>query len=340
VNLSLPLLTTAPALGNGLYTALVFGDVIIEAFNANLVSYDITDPLHITQLAIKSPAYSEIATDGNNFYYCDRVTQRIGLYDKNLSLIGGDVAYASGYPQVTSLNDNGHCAFTDPHSSKNIYVYSPDLTYITISSPLAGDISKMMCSGGLVYYTDGYNKFVSHILGGTPTTYTCNTITTVTCFSNKDNLIIVGGVSVVGDSILEFYDASNQNNIVFLYSMVFSFGSQYITNMFFDSSKNVLCCGTSQTAYKLAVYDFISGILLVSTDGSGVNQPAFTNKYINGKILSCGDSLFSVLDATSIKNYEQYFIDLTNNATIKNTIRLNSVVNHTRPISLLGKYKS
>jgi hypothetical protein len=341
---NLPLLTTAAAANNLLNNAVYFKNTIIEASNARLDSYDVTDPLNIKNLATISSTKPVIATSGEYLIYCNANTSLIGVYDKNLNVIAAPILYPYSFPAIASRNNKKRVAFTNHSAGTGIYIYDDNLALTTLTNIFASDVSEMMVDGDYLYYTRAQNQFVVSDMVGNYSLITTQALSVVTCFESRNNLLFVGGALPSNYSAIEVYDVSAPLSPVYLYTIDLSSAfstAAFMTNIAFDSTDYLLTCSTSGNSSHIAVIDFInSTVALVSVDGSGIGGTSVLNIFIGKYVVCCTAALFYILDGSAIYNYNQYFIDLANNDIIKNTIRLNSVVNHTRPISLLGKYKS
>jgi hypothetical protein len=194
----------------------------------------------------------------------------------------------------------------------------------------------MVFTHGTLFTARGTNQFWCEMMGaGIFTTITSTNLTSCSGFGVYGDTLLVGG-----NLGAELYDISNPQQPILT---GFFSAPRGITLFEFTDS---ICVGTNNTqGNTILVIDFFypNNPVLLSSDGTNVLTAAYKSKYIDGKILITYTSAsqgFDILDASAIKNYHQPLVDAQNNATIKNTIRLNSVVNHTRPISLLGKYKS
>jgi hypothetical protein len=341
---NLPLLTTAAAANNSLNTAVYFKNSIIEASAGRLDSYDVTDSLNIKNLATISNTHPVIGTNGDCLFYCNTNTSLIGVYDKNLNVIAAPISYPYSFPSIASRNNKKRVAFTNHAAGTGIYIYDNNLGLTTLTSIFASDVLEMMVDGDYLYYARNQNQFVVSDMIGNNSLITTQTIGVVTCFESRNNLLFVGGALPSNYSAIEVYDVSMPLSPVYLYTIDLSSAfstAAFMTNIAFDSTGYLLTCSTSGNSSHIAVIDFInSTVALVSVDGSGIGGTSVLNIFIGKYVVCCNAVLFYILDGGAIYNYNQHFIDLANNDTIKNTIRLNSVVNHTRPISLLGKYKS
>lgn len=309
--------------------------------NANAYLFDTTTPLAL--IPVRSFPVSGAVQDvlSNGF-----VTQGIrtllsyDFFGNNTKTIATDPYW---FGQVNSTNTDGLGASTDNGHPLVIGVFDSALNETLVTNYLTAALGAVYIHASILYTatSTASNSFCVTSLDGVNHTIKATVhLTSVSCFYIKGNYLYVG-CSLNGG--FELYDITNPFIPVFV-----SYTAGVRIDAFsLDTSGCIMCASYRSTGGNLIVIDITlpAAPAVLSTDGTGTaGAPSggLFAFYQDGFIIyvEYSGSYILILDATSVKAAHHAIIDPINNATIKNTIRLSSMVNHTRPISLLGKYKS
>jgi hypothetical protein len=305
-----------------------------------------------------------IATDGNKLYWANYPYSNLSNYDYNTLVENAQISI-SPYVAIEARNYSNKIHLTTESPNDGDFNYSDavfralsisNATQIRISNGALAAVS----SATMVFYD--VNSLFSTFSGSALMCCAVSDSGMTAYFGNGSNLIhsINNGVHKTFDVSLT---SGYHNNFMLVfnnYLLVFDYDSDGNLAVYDISDPNNLLFLNSYRGFG-QIYDacIVDGYLYIPYGGGLMIlncfllpqlNPQFFNVTgllsspefvaVNGSDLFLSDGSYRIAKYGVIAQPAIEAYNMINNDTIKNTIRLNSVVNHTRPISLLGKYKS